>query len=187
VSAMTATAETGLPFGRPLTRADLEAMPDDGHRYELIDGSLIVTPSPSPDHQGSLLELAVLLRLACPPEFKVYVAPFDVELAIDTIVQPDLLVTRRSDVTPRGIAVAPMLAVEILSPSTRRLDLMLKRSRYEAAGCESYWVVDPDEPSITAWELRDDAYVVAGEASGTESVHLELPFPVTIVPARLLD
>lgn len=63
----------------------------------------------------------------------------------------------------------------------------LRRSRYESAGCPSYWVVDPDEPSITAWELREGAYSLAGEASGEESVSLELPFRVTIVPARLLD
>ncbi len=186
VSVMSAEA-VGLPFGRPLGRAELEAMPDDGHRYELIDGSLVVTPSPVPEHQGSLLELAVLLRAACPPELKVYVAPFDVELAVDTIVQPDLLVTRRVDVNRRGIAVAPLLAVEILSPSTRRIDLMLKRSRYEAAGCLSYWVIDPHEPSILAWELRDGAYAEVGRASGGESLSLTQPFPVTVVPARLLD
>ena len=162
-------------------------MPDDGHRYELIDGSLVVTPAPVPDHQGASGELYLLLRAACPADLQVYYAPFDVELSPDTIVQPDLLITRRSDVTKRGITVPPLLAVEILSPSTRRFDLMLKRSRYEAAGCPSYWVVDPDEPSITAWELRDSAYTVAGQAAGEESVSLELPFPVTIVPARLLD
>jgi Uma2 family endonuclease len=188
VNAMTAAAEApGLPFGEPLTRADLDAMPDDGHRYELIDGVLVVTPSPRPEHQGSLLELAVLLRAACPPELKVYVAPFDVELAPDTIVQPDLLVTRRADITRRGVAVPPVLAVEVLSPSTRRFDLMLKRSRYEAAGCPNYWVVDPEEPSIVAWELRDGAYVEVGRASGEQSVTLDLPFPVTVVPVRLLD
>lgn len=186
MSAMSAEA-VGLPFGRPLGRAELESMPDDGHRYELIDGSLVVTPSPAPDHQGALGELYLRLRTVCPPNLKVYVAPFDVELAKDTIVQPDLLVTRRSDVTRRGIAVSPLLAVEILSPSTRHLDLMSKRSRYEAAGCLSYWVVDPREPSILVWELRNGAYVEVGRASGEESLSLTSPFPVTVVPARLLD
>lgn len=185
---MTTAAEApGLPFAQPLTRADLEQAPDDGHRYELIDGSLIVTPGPMSSHQGASGELYSLLKAACPSDLKVYFAPFDVELTEDTVMQPDLLVTRRDDVLERGIAVAPLLAVEILSPSTRRFDLILKRSRYEAAGCTSYWVIDPHEPSIIAWQLRDGEYAEAGQASAEESLALALPFPVTVVPARLLD
>ena len=64
---------------------------------------------------------------------------------------------------------------------------MLKRSRYEAAGCASYWLLDPDTAQLTAWELRDGAYVLAGRAAGGEPVSLSAPFPVTIAPARLLD
>jgi len=64
---------------------------------------------------------------------------------------------------------------------------MLKWSRYEAAGCPSYWVIDPDEPSVTAWELQDEAYVVAAQASGDQRVALTRPFPVTVVPRHLLD
>lgn len=81
----------------------------------------------------------------------------------------------------------PLLAVEVLSLSTRRFDLLLKRSRYEAAGCPSYWVVDPDVLSITAWELRDGGYVLTGEASGDQSLTLTTPYPITVVPGRLLD
>jgi Uma2 family endonuclease len=184
---MTATAQTRLPFGRALTRADLEDMPDDGHRYELIDGALIVTPSPMRRHQGAVGELYFRLRASCPADLQVLVAPFDVVLADDTVVQPDLLVARRADFTERDLPVAPLLAVEILSPSTRRIDLMLKRSRYEAAGCPSYWVVDPDVPSIIAWQLRDGVYALVGEVSGDDSLSLEQPYPVTVVPARLFD
>ena len=185
---MTTAAEAPrLPFAQPLTRADLERAPDDGHRYELIDGSLIVTPGPMSSHQGAAGELYSLLKEGCPSDLRVYFAPFDVELAEDTVLKPDLLVTRRADVRERGIAVAPLLAVEVLSPSTRRFDLVLKRSRYEAAGCPSYWVVDPDEPSIVAWELRDGSYVEVGRASGEESLALTAPFRVEVVPVRLLD
>ena len=185
---MAAEAATlGLPFGRPLTREDLEQMPDDGHRYELIDGTLIVSPAPKRGHQRAVGGLHVLLRSLCPSELEVLLAPFDVVLADDTVVQPDLLVARRSDFTERDLPVAPLLAVEVLSPSTRRIDLMLKRSRYEAAGCLSYWVVDPDEPRVTAWELRGGTYGLAGEASGDDPLQLSRPFPVTVVPSRLLD
>lgn len=173
--------------GYPFTRAELEATPDDGHRYEIIDGLLVVTPAPDSDHQGMLGKLYSLMTAACPPDLRVYFAPFDVELTARAITQPDLLVTRRSDVRRRGITVAPLLTVEILSPSTRHIDLGLKRSQYEEAGCPSYWVIDPRKPSIMALELRDGAYVEVGRASGEESLTLTLPFPVTVVPARLLD
>ena len=83
---------------------------------------------------------------------QVLFAPFDVLLAEDSMLQPDLLVAARADFTEQDLPVAPLLAVEILSPSTRQIDLTLKRARDEAAGCPSYGVVDPDKPSITAWK-----------------------------------
>jgi len=184
--AMTAAPAQGPPLSRPFTWADLETMPDDGHRYELIDGALIVTPAPSWRHQRGVLELAVALRAKCPSDLEILVAPFDVVLAADTVVQPDILVTSRDKFTEKALHGPPLLAIEILSPSTRRIDLLLKRSWYEAAGCASYWLLDPDTEQLTAWELRAGAYELAGEAAGNESVTLTAPFPVTIVPARLL-
>ena len=177
---------TTLPRSRPLTRADLDTMPDDGHRYELIDGSLIVTPAPSPRHQGVVGELYLLLRLASPAHLQVFLAPLDVALADDTIMQPDLLVARREDVTERDVSTAPVLAIEVLSPSTRRIDLTLKRSRLEAAGCESYWVVDPHEPSLTAWQLRNGEYVEVARVVGDETFEPEIPFPLRVRPADLI-
>jgi Uma2 family endonuclease len=177
---------TMLPQSRPLTRADLDPVPDDGHRYELIDGALIVTPAPSRPHQDAVLELAVLLRAQCPTELKVMIAPFDVALSNNTVMQPDVLVARRADLTYRDLPVAPVLAVEILSPSTRHIDLMLKRARYEVAGCGSYWVVDPVEPSIVAWDLRDGSYVEVGIAKGDDEYAAALPFPVTVRPSMLV-
>ena len=178
---------TTLPFGRPLTRTDLEAMPDDGHRYELLDGSLVVTPAPSRSHQVALLKLAMLLTSGCPSHLQVLLAPFDVTLAPDTVLQPDLLVADRSKLTEHDLPTAPVLAVEILSPSTRRIDLTLKRSRLEAAGCPAYWVVDPLEPSITVWELVDGKYVDRAYAVDDETVVLDRPFPVEITPSALRD
>ena len=178
---------TTLPRGRALTREDLETMPDDGHRYELIDGTLVVTPAPSPRHQTILLNLTVVMQAACPPHLKVLFAPLDVALADDTVMQPDLLVARRTDFTERDLPVAPLLAVEVLSPSTRRVDLTLKRSRYEAAGCASYWVVDPDEPSLTAWQLEDGRYVEVAHVEGTEEYAVTSPYDVAISPASLLE
>ena len=183
---MTSTT-TGLPSGRSLTYADLEHMPDDGHRYELLDGVLIVSPAPRPLHQRAVLHLAIRLSAACPRELEVLVAPLDVVLAVDTALQPDVLVARRSDLTTKNLPAAPVLAVEVLSPSTRRIDLLLKRSRYEAAGVASYWVVDPDAPSLTVFELRAGRYGTAVEVRGAERYEASRPFVLTLTPAELVE
>ncbi len=100
---------TVLPRSRPLRRSDLEAMPDDGHRYELIDGALVVTPAPSYRHQRAIGKLFVLLERHCPAEMVVLFAPSDVALGDDTVMQPDLLVARRSDLTQCDLPTAPAL------------------------------------------------------------------------------
>lgn len=171
--------------GRPMTRAELDALPDDGRRHELIDGVLVVTPSPRFRHQRMVVRLLVLLEAACPRTARVMVAPFDVTLADDTVVQPDLLVAPLAQFTERELEGAPLLAVEILSPSTRLVDLTLKRARYEAAGCAAYWVLDPEAPSLRAWELRDGAYVEVASVAGSETFHAQLPFVVDLTPAEL--
>lgn len=189
MSSMTAEARTEWlpPDGRPLTRADLEAFPDDGRRYELIDGVLIVSPSPSMPHQSMLLELALRLKAECPPELKVYVAPLDVPYSNDTVLQPDILVVDRPEVGQLTLVAGLVLAVEVLSPSTKHLDLAFKKARYEAAGCRSYWVVDPVEPSIICWELVDGVYQQIARAAGEESVSVSLPFSISFAPVDLVD
>lgn len=178
---------TLLPQSRPLTYADLEAIPDDGHRYELLDGSLIVTPAPSREHQRMSSRLKDRLKSACQDDLLVLTAPTDVRLADDSALQPDLLVVDLAEFDDPDLPVRPLLVVEILSPSTRQIDLTLKKARYEIAGCPAYWVVDPQVPSITGWELRAGVYVEAGHATGEETFAVGLPFPIEIVPARLLD
>lgn len=176
---------TTLSAGAPYTRADLDALPDDGRRHELIDGVLVVTPSPAAEHQQVLRGLVRAMLAACPTDFEFLFAPFEVILADDTVLQPDLLVTRPGDVSRRGLVVPPLLAVEVLSPSTRQIDLTLKRSRYEAAGTAGYWVIDPVQLSLRAWQLVDGAYAEVGYAVGDQPFHSTSPFPITIVPAEL--
>ena len=174
-----------------LTRADLEAMPDDGRRYELIDGVIVVSAAPSPRHQRIVLRLAMLLHPACPPDLEVFVAPLDVDLAPNSVVEPDVLVAQRSHLTSKDLAGPPVLAVEVLSSSTRGVDLMLKKARYERAGCPSYWVVDPGDDqnpvSLVAWDLIDRAYVEVGSVSGGETFHATRPFAFAVTPDSLLD
>lgn len=170
---------------RPFTRADLEAMPDDGHRYELIDGVLVVTPAPTPRHQRVQMALIRMLLPVLPTGLELLAAPVDVALADDTVMQPDLLIAPTESFSDRDLPVAPVLAIEILSPSTRRLDLMLKRARYEAAGCQHYWVVDPDGPRILAWSLRDSSYVEVADVSGDEELHVKEPVELRVTPSAL--
>lgn len=179
---------TVLPQSRPLTADDLAAILDDGHRYELIDGTLIVTPAPSWRHQRAVARLLKTLMDAVPDDgLEVLAAPFDVRLADDTVLQPDVLVCHVTDLTQRNLPVAPLLAIEVLSPSTRLVDLNLKRARYEAAGSDSYWVVDPTAPSITAWELRGGTYVEVSSVTGGEVFTATHPFPVALAPRDLVD
>ena len=179
---------TDLAWGAPLTEDDLATMPDDGHRYELIDGSLIVTPAPGLHHQICVTALGALLGTNGPPELRVLVAPFDVRLSRLTVLQPDVLVAPKSDFGEARLEQAPVLAVEVLSPSTRRIDLGTKRLAFEAAGVAAYWLVDPDGPSLTVLELDDQSrYVERATVTGDEPYQATIPFPVTVVPARLLD
>jgi Uma2 family endonuclease len=177
---------TLLPQSRALTSADLESLPDDGHRYELLDGTLIVTPAPSWLHQRVVSRIARQLEASCPPDMEVFFAPFDVTIALDTVLQPDVLVARRDALDDHGLTTAPVLAVEVLSPSTRHIDLSLKRSRYEVAGCPSYWVVDPEKPSLLAWELRGGSYVLVADVTGGASFTASSPYDVTVSPAALV-
>lgn len=182
------TVVTVLPrqHGRPFTRADLKSMPHDGRRYELIDGCLLATPAPSPAHQRAVLELAVLLRALTPPDAEVFVAPLAVVPAEDTELQPDVLVARRRELTRKELAGSPLLAVEVLSRSTRSFDLGAKRERYERAGTLAYWVFDPDAVRLRAWDLRAGRYVEVADVTGDEPYEAAVPFPVTVVPATLV-
>jgi Uma2 family endonuclease len=176
---------TAVDSAGRFTRADLDAMPDDGRRYELLDGSIIVTPSPTPAHQNVTLELAVLLRTSCSAELKVFVAPLDTALPTGDVLEPDVLVVRRDTITAKDVTGAPLLAVEILSPSTRRRDVGDKLTAYRDAGVPSYWVVDPINPRLRVWELRDDEYVEIADVSGDEEWTATEPYEVTVRPADL--
>lgn len=168
------------------TREDLDRMPDDGNRYELLEGEIVMTPSPSFDHQRAAGELFFVLRSACPAGLVVLPAPFDVELEVASVVEPDLLVVERDRPEQRGLTGAPLLVVEILSPSTRGRDQVRKKALYERSGVPSFWVVDPEVPSLTAWELREGRYEVAALVTGDEEWAATSPYDVRLVPSQLL-
>lgn len=172
---------------RVWTRAERDALPDDLHRYELLDGALIVSAAPRPLHQIVVFGLYDQLRASCPAHLRILGAPLDIDLAQDSVLEPDLLVARRDQFDERGLPGRPELAVEVLSPSSRRIDRVLKKERYERAGTPSYWIVDPDGPSLTAYELHDGHYELAADIGPDGSWTAALPYTVTLTPGIWAD
>jgi len=177
--------------GGGFTIADRDALPADGRRHELLDGVLILSPAPRTRHQDVVAALLVLLKDAAAPDLKVVLAPFDVRRGVDTAIQPDLVVARRSDVSPDGFTTRPLLAIEVASPSTRWIDLGRKRDLLAEMRCPHYWTVEPhgadDLPEVTLWHLVDDAYEQQAAVRGGDTHRVEEPFAVTLTPADLLD
>jgi len=171
-------------FGSAFTVAELDRMPDDGHRYELLDGVLVVSPRPTTVHQYVAMRLASQLDRACPEDLCVVPEPA-VQLDPQTEFDPDLVVVPLDEVGDAKFTAPPLLVVEIRSPSTALFDLNRKKRAYETFGARSYWIVDPDpaRPEVTVFELRDGHYALT--ATSTQPITVARPFEVTIVPASL--
>ena len=105
---------------------------------------------------------------------------------VATVLQPDIVVARSADFGEDNLQRTPLLVVEVLSVSTRRIDLGTKRLVFEGAGVPSYWLVDPDEPSLTALELEEGVYREAARVTGEQPYIASTPFPVRIVPTDLV-
>lgn len=159
---------TALPEEKRYTYADLLSWEGDV-RYELYDGYPMAMSSPSLDHQtvsGELfLQIGTYLR---GKKCRVFYAPFDVRIFeqdgdlpqdVRTVLQPDLLVVcDPKKLDERGVRGAPDLVVEILSDSTRRVDLLQKFDIYQRAGVREYWIVDPEAHTVTVHTLEDGKY-----------------------------
>ena len=145
------------------TLDDYYALPDE-RRVELIDGVFYDMSAPAVIHQKILGELFILFREcmdAHEGECEVYLSPCDVRLDCDnkTMVQPDLLmICGPYDLGAKCFEGAPDLALEILSPSTRSKDMLLKLYKYQNAGVKEYWIVDPDRETVMVYDFRDDSY-----------------------------
>jgi Uma2 family endonuclease len=139
----------------------VRALPDDGKRYEVIDGELFVTPAPLPPHQRAVRELLLRLGeyLRDNPTAEVMASPADISFDEHTLVQPDVfVVSRREGRTPvRWEEIGPLLlAVEILSPTTARADRHKKRRLYQRERIPEYWIVDVDARLFEHWRADDD-------------------------------
>ena len=173
---MSTMTRTTVPAG-PWTVDDLDDLPEGTTtRYELVDGALLVSAEPSLQHQRVAGQLFRLLQDVAPPELEVFL-PVDVRLSTVRQIAPDVTVVRREDATGRRLERAPLLVVEVLSPSTRTVDLVLKRRVLEEAGVPSYWLVDPDDGVVTVLELVDGRY---REVAAGSDVTVDRPFPVRV-------
>lgn len=175
-----------IDLERRYTIAELDDLPEDGRRYELAGGWLLVSPSARRRHQIGSNELKDVLRAACPPDLYVFGLPINVDDPDDTHFEPDLTVVRRALALVENGDV-PLLAVEIRSPSTAGRDAVHKRRAYARLGIASYWLLDVDAPSLRVLELDGSDYREVAYGEGATPVTVERPFPVTVVPARLLE
>ena len=169
------------------TAAEVQALPDDpSHRYECVDGVLLVSPTPRTAHQSAVLILAMLLdpRLRQAGVGTVIIAPSEWVLDPRTLVQPDLYVVplvdgrrARTD-EERG---HPLLFVEVLSPRTARFDRVVKRERYLRAGIE-YWIVDLDARLVERWIPGDDRPSLHTETLVWQPTGALAPFDIALEP-----
>ena len=159
---------------RVWTYRDYYNMPDDGNRYEIINGKMYMMAAPSRQHQGIVSELIrefgnYLRGKPC----KVYSSPFDVRLAfygekdddVTNVVQPDVLIyCSRDKVDKKGGIAAPEIAIEVLSPWSKQIDKQRKLKLYEKAGVNEYWIVDGENETV-------EVYVHDGKKFGPKIYH----------------
>ncbi len=146
---------------RDWTVDEVRALPDDGNRYEVIDGDLLVTPAPSWLHQQAAMEFLFLVRpYAHRCALDCYIAPAEVAFSPRRSVEPDLFVVPRMDgrrATHFEEVQRLVLAVEVISPSSARADRYRKRHLYQSEDVPEYWIVDPDARFVERWRPGGDA------------------------------
>ncbi len=155
---------------------DLLTMPDDGKRYELLEGDLLVSPSPKTRHQKVVGNVFALLRgLQESGKGEVYVAPLDVVFDRHNVLEPDVLFVRTerlSVITDKNVGGPPDLVVEVLSESTREVDLGRKLRTYSRFGVPEYWVVDPDANTVQIFQRENGALTDKGMLVATDEIAL---------------
>src|SRR5258708_1363179 len=163
------------------------ALPDDGKRYEIVNGVLYMTPSPTGSHQDSVGRFYIYLfqHIEAVGLGKVRMAPFDVELAPDVVVQPDVLVVLKANldkVTKARIIGAPDLGIEVASPSTSTYDRHNKNDAYALAGVPEYCISDPAARTVEVLVLENGEYyalgVFRGQANLPSRISPEMTAPV---------
>ena len=138
------------------TYQDYLKLPDDGNRYEIISGDLIMPPAPNTIHQKVALKIEYELLKFNDKEIKgeLFHAPYDVVMSDMNVVQPDILFVKTENsgiITDKNIDGAPDLIIEILSPLSRHYDQVQKKETYARFDVSEYWIVDPIKQSIEVY------------------------------------
>ncbi|MEX0691190.1 MAG: Uma2 family endonuclease [Gemmatimonadales bacterium] len=153
---------------RLYTVDEVLGFPADGNRYEVVDGELLVTPSPRSRHQMVVGELYYLLKEHLrrhPSNLRVALSPADIRFPGEVLVQPDIFVVPVEELSAQDWSSVKtlVLAVEVLSPSSARGDRVVKRRLFQRQGVPVYWVVDPDARMVEVWRPGDDRPEVVTE------------------------
>jgi Uma2 family endonuclease len=158
--------------------ADLEAMPEDGRRYELIGGAIVMTAAPLPIHQRVAVRLTTILQAAVPDGHELFMAPIDLDLPGGQRVQPDFVVVPSSSVGDQRLTLPVALVGEIVSPGSQSNDRITKRAAYAAAGIPAYWLIDLPAEVITLLALTaTGVYQTVAEGA---TVSVAAPLAVTL-------
>ena len=163
------------------TYDDYAALPDDGQRYEIVNGVLLMAPAPTPEHQSIAVRIAYYLfpHIDIAGIGKLFTAPIDVELRPKDVFQPDVVVVlnaRLNIVKKKRIIGAPDLAIEVASPSTEAYDRLTKYERYAHAGITEFWIVKPTTRTVEVLVLEDGEYRSLGLFRGLQTL------PSRVVP-----
>ncbi len=157
-----------MPLTHEYFTADMvRALPEDGNRYELVDGELLVTPAPQFVHQAIVLELATRLKRFCEQQAagKTLISPADISWGPDSLVQPDVFVIAPEEAGASAWSAVKTLRLvaEVLSPSTARQDRFAKRKLYQQHGVATLWLVDAERRIVEVWTPESAFPVVERE------------------------
>jgi Uma2 family endonuclease len=176
--------------GEPWTVDDLDQLPpDNGMKYEILDGSLVVSPRSNTYHDGVAAEICYIFASQGP---RSCLASMEAGVKVrdgTTYLVPDAILAARSAYKNRDTDyLSPsdvLIVVEVLSMSNRGHDLVTKRHYYAVAGIPQYWIADPDERTLTVLALDKETYVQRAVLKPGDVWHTEDPFPLTIEPAEI--
>ncbi len=164
------------------TYDDYAALPDDGQRYEIVNGVLVMAPAPNRPHQDAVLRFAhyLLVNVEFAGLGKVMVAPFDVELSPKDVFQPDVFVVLNAHlnrVQEKKVVGAPDLVIEVASQSTAAFDRISKYEKYAEAGIQEYWIAKADARTVQVLVLESGEYRSLGIFRGQQTL------PSRVVPS----
>lgn len=168
------------------------ALTDDGECYEIVQGVLVMAPSPEDIHQDVILEIAAYLReqIKLTHLGRLFVAPFDVVLSPQNVFQPDVLVVLNAHlerIQRKCVIGAPDLVIEVVSPSSKLYDRVNKHTAYEQAGIPEYWLVYPRQQSIELFVLEGARYRSLGSFKGEQILPSRIVPKMSVPVARFFS